>query len=170
MLQEYRPSQKGRKQIENLNIEIYKRFSHYCGTIGTTALQGYQQNNHEFWLNNSDGESQTSHAQHDICPTSALKKFKKHESVILIRLKQTAKLNALETEQKEKTAEAIQKAEKNFALDLSMLVEETARDVKILIAISALESNQIESIFNPHRPHRSHLSLKTLKRKYQVRK
>ena len=62
------------------------------------------------------------------------------------------------TEQKEKTAEAIQKAEKNFALDLPMLVEETARDVKILNAISALESNQIESIFYPYSPHKSHLS------------
>ena len=39
-----------------------------------------------------------------------------------------------------------------------MLVEETARDVKILNAISALESNQIESIFYPYRPHRNHLS------------
>ena len=39
-----------------------------------------------------------------------------------------------------------------------MLVEETARDVKILNAILALESNQIESIFYPYRPHRSYLS------------
>ena len=66
----------------------------------------------------------------------------------------------MEAEQKEKTAEAIQKAETNFAWDLPMLVEETARDVKILNAISALESNQIESIFYPFRPHRSHLSIR----------
>ena len=39
-----------------------------------------------------------------------------------------------------------------------MLVEETARNVKILNAISALEANQIESISYPYRPHRSHLS------------
>ena len=64
----------------------------------------------------------------------------------------------MESEQKEKTAEAIQKAVKNFALDLPMLVEETARDVKILNAISVLESNQIESTFRPYRPHRNHLS------------
>ena len=46
----------------------------------------------------------------------------------------------MEAEQKRKTAAAIQKAEKNFALELPMLVEETARDVKLLNAISALES------------------------------
>ena len=157
-LQKYRPSQKGGKQIEKLNIEIYNRFFLYCETVSTTPLQEYQQNNHESWLNNSDEESQMSHVQHDKCPTSALKKFKKLESVNLIRLKQTAKLDAMEAEQKEKTTEAIQKAETNFALDLPMLVEETARDVKILNAISALESNQIESIFYHYRHHRSHLS------------
>ena len=32
----------------------------------------------------------------------------------------------MDSEQKEKTAEAIQSAEKKFALDLHMLVEETA--------------------------------------------
>ena len=79
-------------------------------------------------------------------------KLKKHESVNLIRLKQTGKLNAMETEQKDKTAGAIQKAEKNFALDLPMMVEETARDVENLNAISTLQSNQIESIFYPYRP------------------
>ena len=151
-LQEYRPSQKGRKQIEKLNIEIYNRFFHYCKTIGTTPHQEYQAKNYEPWLNNSDGESQTSHIQHEKCPTSALKKLKKHESINLIRLKQTAKLNTMEAEQKEKTSQAIQKAEKNFELNLPFLVEETARDVKILNAISDLESNQIESIFYPYQP------------------
>ena len=38
-LQEYRPSQKRRKQIGKLNIEIYNRFFYYCETIGTTLLQ-----------------------------------------------------------------------------------------------------------------------------------
>ena len=33
-----------------------------------------------------------------------------------------------------------------------MLVEDTARDVKIFNAIWAPESNQIESIFYPYRP------------------
>ena len=65
----------------------------------------------------SDGENQRSQIQHKKCPTSALKTFKKHKIVNLIRLKQTAKLNTKEAEQNEKTAEAIQKAEKNFALD-----------------------------------------------------
>ena len=54
----------------------------------------------------------------------------------------------METEQKKTTAEAIQKAEKNFAMDLPMLVKETARDEKILKAISALEVSQMESILS----------------------
>ena len=142
-LQEYRPSQQGRKQVEKLNTKIYNILFNYCQTLGTTPLQEYQQNNHESWLNSSDGESQVSHLQQEKCPTSVLKKFKKHESVNLIRLKQTAKGNTMEPELKENTAETIQRAEKNFALNIPMLVEETARDVKILNTISALESNQI---------------------------
>ena len=39
-----------------------------------------------------------------------------------------------------------------------MLVEETARDTKILNAITAVEKNQIEEIFYPFRPHRHHLT------------
>ena len=109
-------------------------------------------------MNSSDGESQVSHLQQEKCPTSVLKKFKKYESVNLIRLEQTTKRNTMEPELKKKTAEAIQRAEKYFALDLPMLVEETARDLKILNAISALESNQIESIFYSYRPHRNLLS------------
>ena len=35
-LQEYRPSQQGRKQVEKLEIEIYHRFFNYCQTLGTT--------------------------------------------------------------------------------------------------------------------------------------
>ena len=99
-LQEYQPSKKVRKQIEKLNIEINNRFFHYCETIGTTPLQEYQQNSHESWLNRFYGGSQTSHIQDEKWPTSALKKFKIHESVNLIRLKQTAKLNTMEAEQK----------------------------------------------------------------------
>ena len=64
----------------------------------------------------------------------------------------------MDSEQNEKAAKDTQKAEKNFALDLPMLVEETPRDVKSLIAITALESNQIEGMFYPYRPHSSHLS------------
>ena len=107
--QEHRPSQEGRKQVEKLNIEIYHIFFNYSETLGTTPLQEYQQNNHESWLNSSDGESQVSHQQHEKCPTSVLNKFKKHQSVNLIRLKQTAKRNTMELERKEKTAEAIQR-------------------------------------------------------------
>ena len=39
-----------------------------------------------------------------------------------------------------------------------MLVDETARDVKILSAIAAIEKDQPEDIFYPYRPHRSHLT------------
>ena len=96
-LQKYRPSQRGRKQIiVELNIRIYNRFfHHYCETLGTTPLKEYQQNNHESWLGQilSDSESQVSHVKQEKCPTNALKTFRKHETVCLIRLKQTMKAN-----------------------------------------------------------------------------
>ena len=44
-IQEYRPSQFGRKRIVELDIEIYNRFFHYCQSLGTTPLQEFQQNN-----------------------------------------------------------------------------------------------------------------------------
>ena len=92
------------------------------------------------------------------CPTNALKRFQKHEKVNLIRLKQTAKMNLLNPDQNEKTAEAIQREERDFALDLPLLVDETTRDIKILNAIAAVEKQQLDSIFYPYRPHRLHLS------------
>ena len=81
-----------------------------------------------------------------------------HETVNFIRLKQTVKSNAMETEHKERTSETIKKAEKDFALDLPTLVEETARDEKILNAIAAIEKDQLENIFYPYHPHRDHLT------------
>ena len=95
-IQEYRPNQSGRKWIAELDNEIYNRFVQFCETLGTTPLWEYQQNNNESWLHNnqSDGESEISRTKQDKCPTSALKKFKKHETVNLIRLKQTAKKNS----------------------------------------------------------------------------
>ena len=143
-----------------LNTEIYNRFFHYCETLGTTPLSEYQQNNNESWLynNQSDGDSELSGTKEDRCPTNALKKFKKHETVKLIRIKQTAKKTSLSTDQDENFEEAIKKAEKDFAQDLPLLVDETARDIKILNAIAAIEKQQLDSIFNPYRPHRLHLS------------
>ena len=41
-----------------------------------------------------------------------------------------------------------------------MLVDETARDMKILNAIAAIEKEHLEDIFYPYRPHRSHLTTK----------
>ena len=41
-LQEYQPSQQGRKQVKKQNIEIYNRFFNYRGTLGTTPLHEYQ--------------------------------------------------------------------------------------------------------------------------------
>ena len=64
----------------------------------------------------------------------------------------------MDYEHNENTEETILKAEKVFALELPMLVDETARDVKILIAIAALEKDQPEDILYPFRPHRSHLT------------
>ena len=159
-IQVYRPNQASRKRIVELNVEIYNRFFQYCETIGTTPLLESQQNNNESWLhsNQSDGESETGRTKQDECPTNALRKFKKHETVNLIRLKQTAKKNLLSADQNDNTEEAIQRVEKNFALDLPLLVDETARDLKILNAIAAIENQQLDSIFYPYRPHRSHLS------------
>ena len=60
IIQKYKSSHQGRKQIKSFNTELYNRFFHCCEIIGTTLLQEYQQNNHESWLNISDGESQVS--------------------------------------------------------------------------------------------------------------
>ena len=76
----------------------------------------------------------------------------------LIRLKQTAKKNSPDANQNENTEEAIKKAEEDFALELPLLVDETARDVKILNATAAIEKQQLDNIFYPYRPHRLHLS------------
>ena len=64
----------------------------------------------------------------------------------------------MDDEHNEHNKETMERAEKDFALDLPMLVDETARGVKILSAIAALEKNQPEDIFYPYRPHRSHLT------------
>ena len=137
---------------------IYNRFFNYCESLGTTPLREFNENIHESWINvSSDNESQISHLRTEKCPTNILKKFKKHESVNLIRLKQTAKRNTLPEERNEKTADMIKKAEREFAMDLPMLVEETAQDTKILDAIIALETGNRDGIFYPYRPHREHL-------------
>ena len=157
-IQQYRPSQQDRKEIERINIMIYNRFFNYCESLGTTPLREFNENIHESWINvSSDNESQISHLKTEKCPTNILKKFKKHESVNLIRLKQTAKRNTLPEERNEKTAEMIKKAEREFAMDLPMLVDETAQDTKILDAIIALETGNRDGIFYPYRPHREHL-------------
>ena len=62
-------------------------------------------------------------------------------------------MNLLNPDRKEKTAEAIQRAERDFALDLTLLVDETARDIKILNAIAAIGKQQLDSIFYFYRPH-----------------
>ena len=138
---------------------IYNRFVHYCETLGTTRLRKLQENVNESWRNpSSDGESQISQLIQEKCPTTVLRKFLKHESVNLIRLKQTAKLNTLQEVQNEKTSEAIKKAEKEFSMDLPLLVDETARDTKILDAIIALETGRSDNIFYPYDPHREYLT------------
>ena len=99
-----------------------------------------------------------SRIKQDKCPTNALKKFRKPETVKFIRLKQTAKVNTLDSNHNEGTFDTIKRHEKAFSLDLPLLVDETARDVKLLNATSAIEKGQLESIFYPHRPHRLHLT------------
>ena len=80
------------------------------------------------------------------------------ETVNLIRLKQTIKANTMDDDQIEHTEGTIKRAQRDFALDLPMVVDETARDVKILNAIAALEKGQPEDIFYSYRPHRNHLT------------
>ena len=160
-LQECRPPpQQARKRIAELNMQMFNRFFHYCKTLGTTPLKECQQNNHESWVvqNFSDNESRVSNIRHETCATNAVKKFRKHETVNLIRLKQTVKTNTMDDEHNENTEETIKKAERDFALDLPMIVDETARDVNILSAIAALEKDQPKDIFYPYRQHRSHLT------------
>ena len=95
-LQQCRPSQQDRDEIERINIMIYNRFVHFSESLGTMPLREFNENIHESWINaSSDSESQTSHVKTEKCPTITLRKFKKHESVNLIRLKQTAKQNTL---------------------------------------------------------------------------
>ena len=54
-----------------------------------------------------------------------LQKFRKHESVNLKRLKPAANQNTLQDHQSEKTADAMKKAERNFSVDLPLVVHET---------------------------------------------
>ena len=158
-LQEYRPSQQVRKRIAELKIQNYNRFFSFCETLGTTPLKEFQLNNNESWITQSpDTESQTSNIRQEKCPTNATKKFRKHETVNLIRLIQTVKTNTLDDEHNERTEETIKKAKKGFALDLPMLVEETARDEKNLNANTAIERQNIEEIFYPYRTYRYHLT------------
>ena len=107
-----------------------------------------KKNNNESWLNNvSDGENQASYAKKDKCPTDVLQKFRRYESVNLIRLKQTSKLITYSGSNNARTGEAIKRAKKDFSTDLHFLVDETARDAKILNAISAIETDRIDDIF-----------------------
>ena len=76
----------------------------------------------------------------------------------LVRLKQTAKQNALQDSQNEKTAEAIRKAEKDFSVYFPLLVDETAKNTKIFEAIIALKNGQSDKIVHPYRPHREHVA------------
>ena len=155
---EYRPSQQDRKEIEKLNFMIYNRFFHHCEKHGTTPLREFNENIHESWLNtSSDNESPISHIKTEKCPTNILKNFKKHESINLIRLKETVKQNTLPEERNEKTTETIRRAERDFSMDLPLLVEETAQDTILLDAIIALEAGKADGIFYPYRPHREHL-------------
>ena len=114
-------------------------------------LQKFQQNNHYSWIsNNSDGDNQTRYLKQDRCPATVLRKFRHPESINLIRLNQTDKLH---TEANyEKTSESIRTAEREFAMDLPLLLDETAGDAKILNAITAIGNCRRDDIFYPYRP------------------
>ena len=54
--------------------------------------------------------------------------------------KQTTKQNTLPEDRNGKTAKTIKKAEKDFSMDLPLLVDETAQDAKMLDGIIPLET------------------------------
>ena len=113
----------------------------------------------ESWLNTTSNiESQTSQLRKEKRPTNVLRKFKKHESVNLIRVKQTAKQNTLQDSRNKITRSSDKKAEKDFSVDLPLLVDETAKYTKILDAIIALEIGHPDKTFYPYRQHREHLA------------
>ena len=111
-VQEYRPIQEGRKQMEKLNILIYNKFFDYCDIIGTTQLQVFPQNNRESWLNNvTEGYGQDSYVKQDKCPTDVLRMFRRHAGINSVRLKQTTKLICM-AESTMSRRQAIKKIEK----------------------------------------------------------
>ena len=84
----------------------------------------------------------------DQCPATVQTKFRRYdESIKLIRLNQTAKLHAEADD--EKTTESIETAEKEFAMDLPLLVDETAEDAKILKTITSIANYRTDDIFYP---------------------
>ena len=94
---------------------IYNRFFHYSERLGTTPLREFNENIHESWNNaSSDSESQISHVKTEKCPTNILRKFKKHESVNLIRLKQNAKQKTLTENRNKKNRRDNQKGRKRI--------------------------------------------------------
>ena len=102
-------------------------------------------------------KKQTSRVKQDRCPTTVLRKIRRHDSVKLIRLKQTDKLDTQVGAYDEKTAESIETADRDFATDLPLLVDETAGNTKILNAIATSENGQIDDIFHAYRQHGEHL-------------
>ena len=153
-IQEYRPSQEGRKQTEKINIMIFNRCFQNSETLGSTPLKEFQENVNEALLNpSSDSESKINQLKQEKWPTKVLRIFRKHEGVYLFRLKQTAKQNTLQKVQNEKTSEAIKCAEKYVSMDLSLLVGETVRDTKIQDAIIVIERGRSDNILYPYRQH-----------------
>ena len=81
----------------------YNRILHFGESLGTMPLREFNENIHESWINaSSDSENQVSQLQKEKCPTNVLRRFKKHKSVNLIRLKQTVEHNTLPEERNEK--------------------------------------------------------------------
>ena len=145
-VQEYRTNQQGREQTERINILIYNGLLHYCATIVSMPLQEFQQNNNETWIISiSDGECQVSHVKQVKCSTDVQRKFRRHESINLIRLKETAKLNQHDEANNERTTEAIKKAEKDFAMNLPLVVGDQGRENTE--PISAIETDCLRGLF-----------------------
>ena len=106
----------------------------------------------------SDDYSVIKKERSERCPTAILKKYPKHETVNFIKLKQYAKTNTLSDQLNEQTGNTIKKVEKEFAIDLDLLANESAKDNRIMGAITAIENECPEFIYHPYKIHRNHLS------------
>ena len=163
LMREYKAIERdkgGRKAVAHINSQIYEGYARYCESFGSTPQIKVMRHNSQLLQeidSDSDDYSVTHNSRSEKCAMAILKKFSKFETVNFIKMRQYAKTNSLSDDLNERTGERIKKAERDFALDLNLLANESAKDSKIMGTISAIENERPELIFNPYRNHQSHL-------------